>query len=176
MRSRWLVAVVIASLCLNVAVVGTYFLRRARHDRSRRFPSRGLTPEVREKLRQVREAAFPEFAALAEQERSGDSLLWVEMRRESPDSVRVESLCLGLGQMHGKMRAMVFRQMHRELQLMPADARTEYVKRMMKMRPGFGLPRRGMGRRMRRDCGMHLPLNEPPAGEPPPGPPPETGD
>lgn len=175
MRSRWLVVIVVASLCLNVAVVGTYFLRRARHDRSRRFPPRGLAPEVREKLRQAREAAFSEFAALAEQEHAGDSLLWVEMRRESPDSARVESLCLGLGQTHGKMRAMVFMQLHRELRLMPAEARAEHLRQMMRMRPGFRGPGR-MGRRPCRGPGMHPPLNEPPSGESPSGPPPETGD
>ena len=170
MRSRWLVLVVIASLCLNVAVVGTYFLRRVRHDRLRRFPMRGLTFEVREKLRQAREAAMPEFAALAEKVESTDSLLWFEMRRESPDSVRVESLCQELGLTHGRMRAMVFRQMHRELQLMPAAARTEYLEHVMRMRPGFGGPGRGMGGHMDRGHGM----GQPPAGEPPPGGPPPS--
>ena len=170
MRSRWLVVVVVASLCLNVAVVGTYFLRRVRHDRLRRFPMRGLTSEVREKLRQAREAAMPAFAALAEKVESTDSLLWFEMRRESPDSVRVESLCQELGLTHGRMRAMVFRQMHRELQLMPAAARTEYLEHVMRMRPGFGGPGRGMGGHMDHGHGM----GQPPAGEPPPGGPPPS--
>jgi hypothetical protein len=172
MRSRWLMVIVVASLCLNVAVVGTYFLRRVRHDRLRRFPMRGLTSEVREKLRQAREAAMPEFAALAEKVESTDSLLWAEMRNDSPDSARVESLCQELGQTHGRMRAMVFRQMHRELQMMPVAAREEYLGNMMRMRPGFG-PGRGMGGHMSHGHGM----GRPPAGEPPPGgpPPPESG-
>ena len=176
MRSRWLVVVVVASLCLNVAVVGTYLLRRAGHHRSHRFSARGLTPEMREQMRKAREAAMPEFAALAEKVESTDSILWAEMRREGPDSARVESLCQELGQIHGRMRAMVCRQMHRELLLMPAEARTEYLQHMMRMRPGFGGPGRGMRRHERHGPGM----SEPPEGGPPPDgpapqPPPESG-
>jgi hypothetical protein len=175
MRNRWLVLVVVASLCLNVAVVGTYFLRRARHDRSRRFLAHGLTSEVRENMRKAREAAMPEFSALADKAQSADSLLWTEMRSESPDSARVESLCQELGQIHGRMRAMVFRQMHRELLLMPGAARIEYLNHMMTMRPGFGGPGAGMGRHMRPD--LRMPHGDgPPLDEPPPGPPPESGD
>jgi hypothetical protein len=176
MRNRWLVVVVVASLCLNVAVVGTYFLRRVRHNRLHRFPLRGLTSEVREKLRKAREAAIPEFAALADKAETDDSLLWAEMRRESPDSVRVESLCLELGQTHGKMRALVFRQMHRELQMMPSAVREEYLMNMMRMRPGLGRPGRGMGGHMNYGHGMGQPPDhEPPPGAPPPEPPPESG-
>jgi hypothetical protein len=163
MRSRWLVVVVIASLCLNVAVVGAYFLCRTRHDRPRRLP-----PEVREKLRQAREAALPGFTALAEKEHAGDSLLWAEMSSDNPDSLRVDSLSSEVGRLHGRMRAMVFWQMRRELQMMPAGARAEYLNHIMRMRPGFGRPGRAMGRRMRRDAMM-----PPPEGEPPP---PESGD
>jgi hypothetical protein len=171
MRNRWLVVVVVASLCLNVAAVGTYFLHRLRHGGFRRFPARGLTPEVRERLRKARAEALPEFAALAEKVEATDSLLWTEMRNDSPDSVRVESLCQELGQTHGRMRAMVFRQMHRELQLMPPAARVEYLQNMMRMRPGFG-PGRGMGGHMHHGHG----IGQPPAGEPPlGGPPPESG-
>jgi len=167
MRNRWLVVIVIASLGLNVAVVGAYFFRRAHHG-SRRFAGRGLTTEVREKMRQAREAAMPQFAEMVRKVEATDSLLWAEMRRDSPDSVRVESLCRELGQMHGRMRADVFRQMHRELQLMPAGARAEYLQHMMRMRPG-----RGPGMRMGRGPGRF----PPPEGEPLPGePPPETGD
>ena len=171
MRSRWLIVIAVASLCLNVAVVGAFVAHRVRRARLRRFLASGLTPEVREKLRKAREAAMPEFAALAEKVESTDSLLWAEMRSESPDSVRVESLCQELGQTHGRMRAMVFRQMHRELQLMPPTARVEYLQNMMRMRPGFGSGR-GMGGHMDHGHGM----GQPPAGEPPPcAPPPESG-
>lgn len=182
MRNRWLVVVVVASLCLNVAVVGTYVFRRARRDRPRRFPSCGLTSEAREKMRKARDAAMPEFTELVGRAESTDSVLWAEMGREAPDSARVESLCQELGQMHGRMRANVFRQMHRELQLMPAEARVEYLKHMMRMRPGLplggrharGEPRRGMERRGSR---MSVPREgEPPSDEPHPGPPPESGD
>lgn len=172
MRNRWLMVIVVASLCLNVAVVGAYFFRRARHDRQRRFPMRGLTSEAREKMRKAREAAMPEFAALAEKEHMDDSLLWAEMARDNPDTLRVDSLSSDLGQFHGKMRAMVFWQMHRELQMMPAAARAEYLNHMKMMRPGFGRPGWGMGRHMRRGSMMPTPG----AGEPPPGPPPESGD
>jgi hypothetical protein len=178
MRNRWLVVAVVASLCLNVAVVGSYFLHRVRHGGFHRFPARGLTPEVRERLRKARAEALPEFAALAEKVEATDSLLWAEMRSDSPDSARVESLCQDLGQTHGKMRAMVFRQMHRELQLMPAPARAEYLQNMMmmRMRPGFG-PGRGMGGHMDHGHGMgQPPVGEPPPGLPPPEPPPESGN
>jgi hypothetical protein len=66
MRSRWLIVVMIASLCLNLAVVGAYFFRRARHDRTRRFHLRGLTSEARENMRKDRAAAMPEFSALVD--------------------------------------------------------------------------------------------------------------
>jgi len=174
MRNRWLVVIVVASLCLNLAVVGTYIFRRAHRDRPRRFPARRwFTADTREKLKQAREAAMPEFTAVAEKVESTDSVLWAEMRRDNPDSVRVESLCQELGRTHGRMRAMVFRQMHRELQLMPPEARTEYVKHMMRMRPGHVGPGWRMGRHQRRGPGMP----RPPEGElPPEGTPPESGD
>jgi hypothetical protein len=161
MRTRWLVVIVVASLCLNLAVVGTYVFRRVRRDRPRRFPVRRLTAETREKLRQTRDAAMPGFLAAAEEVQSNDSLLWAEMRREYPDSARVESLCHELGRIHGTMRAMVFRQMHRELQLMPEEARDQYLKHMMRMRPASGGPRRHIGRRMSRRAGP--PDREPPS-------------
>jgi hypothetical protein len=178
MRSRWLLVVTVASLCLNVAFVGAYLVCRARHGRSRRFPVRALAPEVREKLRQARAAAVPGFDSLADKVDSTDSLLWAEMRKDDPDSVRVDSLCRELGRIHGVMRAMVFRQMHRELQLMPAAARAEYLTHMMGMRPAtlphgrrFGRPGRGKGPHLRR--GPMTPHDE----EPVPGePPPESGD
>ena len=185
MRNRWLIVVVVASLCLNVAVVGTYIFRRAHRDRPRRFPARWLTAEAREKLKQARDAAMPEFAAAAEKVESTDSLLWTEMHREYPDSARVESLCQELGRIHGRMRAMVFRQMHREVQLMPVEARTEYLQHMMMMRPGLprgrrhasGEPGRGMGRHMRQGSRVSAPHEGvPPSDEPVPGPPPESGD
>jgi len=103
------------------------------------------------------------------------------MRRESPDSVRVESLCQELGRIHGSMRAMVFRQMHRELQLMPAEARAEYLAHMMMMRPGLPFgghhasdnPGRGMGRHMRPGSRMSERRE---GGSPSDEPPPESGD
>jgi len=176
MRNRWLAVVVVASLCLNVAVVGTYLFRRAGHRRPHRLPLRGLTSEMREKMRKARKAAMPEFSALVGRVESTDSLLWAEMRRESADSARVESLCQELGQIHGRMRAMVCRQMHRELQLMPAEVRTEYLTHMMRMRPGFVGPGRGMGRHQRRGPEKSPPPEgEPPPDAPPPEPPPESG-
>ncbi len=185
MRNRWLVVVVVASLCLNVAVVGAFIVHRVRCARPRRFSARGLTSEVRERLRHAREVSMPKFSALVDSVESTDSVLWTEMRREGPDSVRVESLCQELGRIHGSMRAMVFRQMHQELQLMPAAARTEYLQHMMRMRPGLplggrhasGEPRRGMGRHQRRGSRMSEPREGgPPSDEPQPGPPPESGD
>jgi hypothetical protein len=168
MRNRWPVVVVVASLCLNVALVGTYVFRRARSVRPRRFNARGFTSEVRERLRHAREASMPEFSALVDSVESTDSILWAEMRRESPDSARVESLCRELGQLHGRMRAGVFRQMHRELQLMPEEARAQYLKHMMKMKPGFDGPRGRKGRRSGRHAGPHR-------CEPTPCVPPESG-
>lgn len=167
MRSRWLVVVVIASFCLNVAAVGAYLLRRTCHDRTRRLPT-----EVREKLRQAREAALPGFAALADKEHADDSLLWVEMSSDNPDSLRVDSLSSEVGRLHGRMRAMVFWQMRRELQMMPATARAEYLKHITRMRPGFSGSERRMGRHARRGP-MVPPRCEP---EPRPGPQPESGD
>lgn len=167
MRSRWLVVVAVASLCLNAAVVGVFLLRTVRRFRHRRLAF--LAPEVRRKLMRSREAAVPEFAALAEQAESTDSLLWAEMRRESPDSARVESLCLDLGRTHGRMRAMVFRQVHRELQLLPLAVRAEYLDRLMRMRTGPGGLARAIGWRQGPGPGMTLP----PGGGPPPNVPPK---
>ena len=171
MRNRWLLVIAVASLCLNVAVVGTYFLRRTRLGRPRRFPARHLSAQARERIRKTREAALPEFTAEAERVRMTDSLLWNEMRVEKPDSARVESLCKELGEIHGRMRAMVFRQMHRELMLTPASARTEYLRRMMTMRPRWGRPGRG-ARPHRHRRPMMQDGGEPVPGEPPP----ESGD
>jgi hypothetical protein len=182
MRSRWLLVVTVASLCLNVAFIGAYLVHRGSHARLRHFPARRFAPEVRERLRQTRAAATPGFAALADSVEATDSLLWVELRKDSADSTRVDSLCRELGRIHGVMRAMVFRQMHHEIQLMPAAARAEYLTHMMGMKPAmplrgrrFGRPGRGMAPHMRR--GQMTPEDEEPMpDEPPPGPPPESGD
>ena len=180
MRNRWLVVAVVASLCLNLAVVGTFIFHRVRRGRPRRFSARGLTSEVRERLRHAREASMPEFSALVDSVESTDSVLWAEMRREAPDSVRVESLCQELGQLHGRMRAGVFRQVHRELQLMPEEARDKYLKHMMRMKPGLPMggrhAGRGRGRGMNRHMRRGSRTSEPCDDEPPPGPPPESGD
>jgi len=137
---------------------------------------------VRERLRRTRAAATPGFTALAESVETTDSLLWVEIRNDSPDSDRVDSLCRELGRVHGVMRAMVFRQMHQEIQLMPAAARAEYLKHMKRMKPAtplrgrrFGRSGRGMTPRMHRGP-MAPPDEEPMPGEPPPEPPLESGD
>jgi|GEM_PF-915887 len=181
MRGRWLLVVMVASLCLNVAFVGAYLVRRARRERPRRFAVRKLAPEVREKLRQTREAALPGFDALADRAETTDSLLWAEMRSGTPDSVRVDSFCRELGHIHSMMRAMVFRQMHQELLLMPAAARTEYLTRMMGMRSakplrgrcGIGWPGRRTGRFQRQHPEGPPPTEGelPPDAEPPELPP-----
>jgi len=164
-RNRWLVVIALASLCLNAAVVGTYFLRRAGPHRPRRFPHHRLPFETRERLKQARAAAMPGFSALLDSVQATDSLLWVEIRRDVLDSARVESLCQELGRFHARMRATAFGQMHRELQLLLPQDRARYLEHMLKMRPGFCGPRPGRG------C--------PPGPRPrmtPSGPPPEAGD
>jgi len=167
MRTRWLVVIAVASLCLNAAVVGTYLFRQGRPGRARRVAARNLPPEVRERMRQVRDSAMPGFAAFAGRVEVVDSVLWAEMRRDQFDSARVDSLCGEMGRLHGQMRAMVFGQMHRELQLLPEGRRAEYLRHMMEMRPGSRMPGRTMvrGRRMMNRPGM-LP-DEPPPGRPP---------
>jgi len=172
MRNRWLAVIAVASLCLNATVVGTYMFRQSRHGRARSVAARNLPPDVRERMRHVRDSAMPGFAAFAGRVESVDSLLWVEMRRDQFDSVRVDSLCRESGQLHGQMRAMVFRQMRRELQLVPPDARAEYLRHMMEMRPGSGRPGRMMGRGRGMMTRPGMPPDEPPPGEPPMGEPP----
>jgi hypothetical protein len=175
MRNRWLVLIAVASLCLNAGVVGAYLFRQLHHGRPHRQAERRLPPELREKMRQFRAEAMPEFVAQAGRAETIDSLLWAEMGGESTSQVRVESLCRELGVIHGELRLLVFRQMHRELELLPPESRAEYIEQMMRMRPGpAGIGRR-FGRMVGRNRGMMGPGGPPPGMEPPPDEPPPGG-
>jgi hypothetical protein len=177
MKGRWLTLIALASLCLNLAVVGTYLYRQSSRHGFRRPRMLGVKPDIQEHLRQIREQAWPQFKELAVKAESANSALLEKIDDPDVTEAQVESLCREVGKFHGAMRERVFWQTRRELDALPAELRPEYVeqlkhrmKRMMR-----GPARHGPGA-----FGPHSPTGELPPGDPPPeppcdGPPPDLG-
>jgi hypothetical protein len=133
MRGKWLAVIAVASLCLNAAVVGTYFYRQLRFHR--RFRP-AMTPETHLRLKQARERFLPVMESMVGGLDSAKDLLWSQLDRSDLADSEIDSLTREIGRMQAVVDAAVFRQVRRELQTLPPDARGDYIK-------GFRQPRHG---------------------------------
>jgi hypothetical protein len=125
MRGKWMAVIAVASLCLNAAVVGTYFFRQFRFHRHFR-PA--MSPEANAQLKQARERFFPVMESMVGGLDSAKDLLWNQLdRSDLPDS-EIDSLTREIGRMQAVVDAAVFRQVRRELQMLPPDVRGDYIK------------------------------------------------
>jgi hypothetical protein len=167
MRGRWLAIVAIASLALNVAVVGSFvFINVRRHQRPHpRIP--GFGPEIPPEVRAVFEDARPRMDSLrALIDRVGEEMR-AEEELNTPDETRIDSLCREAGRLHGLMMMTAHQSIRRVVQMMPEGKRHEFIENFGR-RMGHGGRAMHGRRRMMPGPGEPGP-DEPPAGEPPDG-------
>ena len=149
MRNRWLLVVVaVASLALNLAVVGAYFYR-ARHRRHHsRFPH--MRHADAERMERIRDQAIPGFESLMSRTESVSTMLMSRIGDPKITRPEVESLCREVGRYHGEMRERMFWQVRSELESLPPERRAEY---MEQFKSGMRHMMRGSRHRRSRDWG-----------------------
>jgi hypothetical protein len=180
MRGRWLVVIAVASLALNVAVVGTFLYQRY-SGHGRHHPPRipGLNPQVVAQVRQIREENAPALESLMEQTMPIRTALAELAGSAQSDAGKADSLCTELGRIHVQIEKNMFAMTRRVLEVLPAEMKEHYLE-MLKTNPGrHARQRPGRMRGARRGPGMtgEPPFGGPPPmpGEEPPEPPPDAG-
>ena len=139
MRVRWLALIAVASLALNVAVVGTYAYRTSRrHERHARFP--GVRRELRDSIGGMMRQAAPGIESLSgERDRLHAAVMELVAKPEL-DEQKLDSLCREQGRITAELGGLVFRNMHRVVQMLPPAEREQFLHE-----PG---PHMGRGRHM----------------------------
>jgi len=164
MRARWLVLIVVASLALNVAVVGSYVFFQLRGHEGRPEQFRHLRPELRGQVERVMRESGPEMERLMGQEDSVRMAMADELERPQVDERRLDSLARESGRVHSQMALLAYHNARRIVEMLPADERGRFLRNM----------RHGMGRRMRRMMHGRGPAGPP--GQDTPMPPPDDND
>lgn len=155
MRARWLTVIAVASLALNVAVVGAYVYRTARpHRQHSRF--QGVRRATRDSIGSVMRDVAPDIERLSgERDRLRAAVLELVARPEL-DEQKLDSLCREQGRVGTEMGRLVFRNMHRVVQMLPPAERERFLRQagphMMR-----GLHTGGTGRFGRQHGGPEAP-------------------
>ena len=148
MRGRWLAVVAVASLALNVAVVGTYVYRTTRpHGQHARF--RGVKREIRDSIGSVMHQATPDIERLSGERHRLHAAVMELVAKPVLDEKKLDSLCREQGRVSAELSSHVFRNMHRVVQMLPPEEREQFLhgpgshmRRGSHMMRRFG-PRRG---------------------------------
>jgi len=167
MRNTWLVIVAVASLVLNLAVVGAY-LYHQRGPRPPRPPLAGLRREMHQQARDVFRKSWPEMQRLGEERARLQTELLQELTGPDVNQARVDSLADALGRLHAQSVRIISRDARAVVELLPAEQREQFLRNFGPLGGGHHGAR--AGRMMRHFRGMPGP-----GMEPPPGPPPEQG-
>jgi hypothetical protein len=127
MRGRWLALVAVASLALNVAVVGTYVYRTARpHGQHSRF--RGVKRVLRDSIGKAMREAAPEVESLSgERDRLHAAIMELVAKPEL-DEPKLDSLCREQGRLAAELSMLVSRNMHRVVQMLPPEQRERFMR------------------------------------------------
>jgi hypothetical protein len=169
MRGRWLAVIAVASLILNLAVVGSFVFLRVRHPMGARHPLRGFRPEMRRVADSVLVQARPQMDSLMQANERLRAALADEIAGTELDERRFDSLCSEVGVLHGRMTALAYRNARRIAAALPEAERKQFIVNLWQGM-GPGMPRGMRGR-------MHGPG---PGFPPPPGPgmppPDDSGD
>lgn len=129
MQPRWLVVVVVASLALNVAVVGTYLFERFRL-RPPGPPLPGMKPAVIRELRELRRDFEPRLDTLREQaHRAREGLMALAMQAK-PDMARVDSLLVEISRSETAMNRLAFEHARRISSRLPENGREAFFRRL----------------------------------------------
>lgn len=156
MRGRWMMVVAVASLVLNVMVVGSFLFLRFR--RPPRPPFHRMGPGLRQRADCIYAESRPEAERLMRENERLRAMLAEEILRKDSDERRLDSLSNEVGRIHGQMTALAYRNARRVVSLLPEPERRRFVEDLQRPGPGLG-PR---WRRHRFNC--------------PPGPPPDDGN
>ncbi|MCX6842557.1 MAG: hypothetical protein NTX53_09790 [candidate division WOR-3 bacterium] len=155
MRGRWLAVIAVASLALNVAVVGTYVYRTTKpHRQHSRFE--GVRRATRDSIGNVMHEVAPDIERLSgERDRLRAAVLEIVAKPEL-DEQKLDSLCREQGRISTEMSGLVFRNMHRVVQMLPPTERERFLRQagphMMR-----GPHTRGSGRTGRQHGGPEPP-------------------
>ncbi len=169
MRHSWLVIVAVASLVLNLAVVGAYVYQQSRGShRPPRPPLAGFRSEKRHEAQELFRKSWPEMKRLGEERERLRSDLVREAVKPEPDQARIDSLADELGRLHAQSMRIVCRDAAAAARLLPEDRREQFLRNFGPFGGG-----RGMRRMMR---GRHGSPEPGPGREPPEPPPDDRGE
>jgi hypothetical protein len=175
MRHTWLVIVAVASLVLNVAVVGAYIFQLNRGGpRPSRPPLAGLRREMHGQAREVFKKSWPEMKRLGEERERLQAELMQEVMKSEPSQQRIDSLADEMGRLHAQSAKIIARDARAVTALLPAEQRERFLRNF----GPFGAGHRGARgiRMMRGHRGIPGPGPDEPGMEPPPEPPAEGGE
>ena len=127
MRGRWLAVIAVASLALNVAVVGAYVYRTTRpHRQHSRF--QGVRRATRDSIGSAMREVAPDIERLSgERDRLRAAVLELVAKPEL-DEQKLDSLCGEQGRVGAEMGELVFRNMHRVVQMLPPAERERFLR------------------------------------------------
>jgi uncharacterized membrane protein len=154
MRGRWLAVIAVASLILNVAVVGSFVFLRVRHPLGPRHPLRGFRPAMRHVADSLLRESRPEMERLMIEGERLRAEMSEEIVRPDYDERRLDSLCQEAGRLHGRMTALAYRNARRIAAALPEAERRRFLENM----------RHRNGPRMRRGGRGPAPCCPPPPG------------
>jgi len=161
MRNTWLTIVAVASLVLNLAVVGAYLFQQRTGPRPPRPPLAGLRREMHQQAREVFRKSWPEMQRLTEERERLQTELMQEVMKPEPSQDRVDSLADALGRLHAQNTRIVARDARAVVSQLPPDQREQFLRNF----GPFGGGRHGRrAMRMMRRHGM-APPPEPPPGQ-----------
>jgi Spy/CpxP family protein refolding chaperone len=127
MRGRWLALVAVASLALNVAVVGTYIYRTTR-PRGQHSRFRGVKRALRDSIGKVMREATPDVERLSgERDRLHAAVMELVAKPEL-DEQKLDSLCREQGRVAAELGTHMFRSMHRVVQMLPPEQRERFLR------------------------------------------------
>jgi hypothetical protein len=127
MRGRWLALIAVASLALNVAVVGTYAYRTARRqERRARFP--GVRRELRDSIGGLMRQAAPQIESLSGERGRLQAAVMELVGKPELDEPKLDSLCREQGRLAAELAMVVSRNMHRVVQVLPPAEREQFLR------------------------------------------------
>lgn len=150
MRQRWLVLVAVASLALNLAVVGSFLFLWLRAPAPPPLPLPGIVGRDRERLERMRREYGPCRDSLRERIFRARRALLLLAAEQNPSSAAVDSLLGVVGSAEAGLARLSFEHARRIGSALPPAAREEFFRRLQTRSE----PRRGprWDRRLGRPC------------------------
>ncbi|MEO0074275.1 MAG: hypothetical protein ABIK43_06430 [candidate division WOR-3 bacterium] len=141
MRQRWLVVVAVASLALNLTVVGSFLFFQLREPRPPSVPLPGIGRRELEQLDRMRREYSPRRDSLRDRLFRTRSALLQLAAETSPSMPEVESLLDEIGRIEAELARLSFEHARRIGLELPAAARGEFFRRLQERPDRRGRPR-----------------------------------